>query len=156
MKKPTLHLMVGLPGSGKTTRAKELEIEHNALRLTPDEWHLHLFGHDMDTDLHDDRHTRVEQVMWTVAQRALKLGVNVIMDFGFWGRDERDGLRRQAQLLGADFQIHFMDVPLDELHRRIEARNAKVGEDAVFRVTREELQLWNSWFQRPTPEELET
>ena len=33
----TLHLMVGLPCSGKTTLAKKLEVERAALRLTPDE-----------------------------------------------------------------------------------------------------------------------
>ncbi|HST88133.1 MAG TPA: AAA family ATPase, partial [Ktedonobacterales bacterium] len=32
--------MVGLPCSGKTTLAKELEREHCALRLTVDEWHI--------------------------------------------------------------------------------------------------------------------
>ena len=44
--KPTLYLMVGLPGSGKTTRAKELEQEARAVRFTPDEWHIFLFGDD--------------------------------------------------------------------------------------------------------------
>ena len=34
---PILSLMVGLPGSGKTHRAKELAREGGALRLTPDE-----------------------------------------------------------------------------------------------------------------------
>jgi predicted kinase len=33
----TLHLMVGLPCSGKTTLARTLEHERSALRLTPDE-----------------------------------------------------------------------------------------------------------------------
>ena len=37
-------LLVGLPGSGKTTVAKNLATEHNALRLTPDEWMIPLFG----------------------------------------------------------------------------------------------------------------
>ena len=33
----TLHLMVGLPGSGKTTLAHRLETQYSALRLTVDE-----------------------------------------------------------------------------------------------------------------------
>jgi hypothetical protein len=33
----TMLLMVGLPGAGKTTRAKELAAANRALRLTPDE-----------------------------------------------------------------------------------------------------------------------
>ena len=40
----TLFLMVGLPGAGKTTRAKELAAEHGALRLSPDAWMIPLFG----------------------------------------------------------------------------------------------------------------
>lgn len=39
-----LLLMVGLPGAGKSTRAGELAAAHRALRLTPDEWMLALFG----------------------------------------------------------------------------------------------------------------
>ena len=45
----TLFLMVGLPGAGKTTRAKELAAAHRALRLTPDEWMIPLFGEPMPT-----------------------------------------------------------------------------------------------------------
>ena len=41
---PTLFLMVGLPGSGKTVRARELAAERGALRLTADDWALSLFG----------------------------------------------------------------------------------------------------------------
>ncbi|WP_462236286.1 P-loop nucleotide/nucleoside kinase family protein, partial [Nostocoides australiense] len=42
---PVLHLTTGLPGTGKTTLAREIEARDNALRLTPDEWMNPLFGH---------------------------------------------------------------------------------------------------------------
>jgi predicted kinase len=42
-----MFLMVGLPGAGKTTRAKELAAVHRALRLTPDHWMIPLFGDSM-------------------------------------------------------------------------------------------------------------
>ena len=41
---PTLYVLIGLPGSGKTNRARELEGQQHALRLTPDEWMIPLFG----------------------------------------------------------------------------------------------------------------
>ena len=40
----TSFLMVGLPGAGKTERAKRLAAEHLALRLSPDAWLIPLFG----------------------------------------------------------------------------------------------------------------
>jgi hypothetical protein len=49
----TLHLMVGLPCSGKTTLAKKLEHELPALRLNLDEWHICLFGQDAEEPEHD-------------------------------------------------------------------------------------------------------
>ena len=56
----TLHLMVGLPCSGKTTLAKKLEHERSALRLTPDEWQVGLFGQDAKEPEHDARHSFIE------------------------------------------------------------------------------------------------
>lgn len=74
----TLHLMVGLPGSGKTTEATRLAEQYHALRLTPDEWQYHLFGNDFVPDgdhaEHDRRHTQIEELMWKTAQEVLRLG----------------------------------------------------------------------------------
>ncbi|MFD6263042.1 AAA family ATPase, partial [Micromonospora chalcea] len=46
MRQPTLFLTVGLPCTGKTTAARCIEIEREALRLTKDEWVKALYGHE--------------------------------------------------------------------------------------------------------------
>ena len=97
----TLHLMVGLPFSGKTTLARKLERECSALRLTPDEWHVRLFGQDAEDPDHDARHSLIEALLWNIARRALELGTNVILDFGFWAREEREDFRLRAKHLGS-------------------------------------------------------
>ena len=78
----TLHLMVGLPCSGKTTYARQLAREVNALLLTLDAWHLELFGDDVGHEDHDARHQVIEKIMWGVARHILELGGDVVLDFG--------------------------------------------------------------------------
>ena len=156
-RKPTLTLMVGLPGAGKTTRAKEIERETGAVRFTPDEWHLFLFGDDFhdprEHALHDQRHDRVEALMWGLGKRLLAQGVSVILDFGFWAREQREEKFREAQALGADFAICYVHAPLEELCRRLDAR---AGEPGVFQtITREDMEQWAALFQPPGQEELE-
>lgn len=119
----TLHLMVGLPFSGKTTLARKLERERSALRLTPDEWQVRLFGQDAEEPEHDARHSLIEAMLWNIASRALELGTNVILDFGFWAREEREDYRSRAKQLGASSEVHYLDVSEDELLRRLDERN---------------------------------
>src|SRR5258708_6891083 len=95
---PTLFLMCGLPGAGKTTRAKQIEQERNALRLTPDDW-LEALGIDF---FDEGKRAAVEALQWEIAARALTLGIDVILDFGFWSREERHDFQTRAKALGAD------------------------------------------------------
>jgi hypothetical protein len=145
--------MVGLPCAGKTTLARQLERECSALRLTPDEWQLRLFGHDLDDPEHDARHSLVEALLWDIAARVLALGTSVILDFGFWARSEREDFRARAKQLGAGSQVHFVDVSEKELLRRLLIRNAQRQEGA-FIIPEEMIKPWMASFERPTEEEL--
>ena len=150
----TLHLMVGLPCSGKTTEARRLERELGALRLTPDEWQTALFGDDAFEPEHDARHATVERLLWNIARRALELGVDVILDYGFWAREERDALRAQARALGCACRVHFMDAPLEELIARVAVRNRLSGREPVFTIAPEQLREWAASFEAPDEDEL--
>jgi predicted kinase len=63
-----LYLLVGLPGSGKTTKAKQLEVEASALRLTRDEWMIPLFGRNVQAE-----RDALEGRLIGIALRALQL-----------------------------------------------------------------------------------
>jgi predicted kinase len=146
--------MCGLPGSGKTTLAKQLERERQALRLTPDEWIVRLFGSNLTLPTLDWCRDPVESVQWEVAERALSLGVNVILDFGFWTREEREGFRARAAALGVRSEVHFLDVPRAVLLARLDARNAELP-PFTFRVTEAQLDSWWRVFEPPTADELQ-
>ncbi len=152
----TLHLMIGLPCSGKTTYARQLAWETNTLLLTLDVWHLKLFGDDSGEehrDEHNERHVRVEKIMWDVAEHVLKMRGDVILDYGCWARVERDVYRNRAKELGADFKLHYMDVPYSELYRRLEERNRN-RPDGVFEISQAEMDRYLTIFQPPTGDEL--
>lgn len=148
-----LFLICGLPGAGKTTLAKQLEQEHAALRLCPDEWIAAILADHNDTAEMDRLRTPVETVQWMVAQRALTLGINVILENGFWSRAERDSYRAQGEALGAQVKLYYLDVSRDELWARLQRRNANLPL-ATFAVTEDQLDLWLSWFEPPTADEL--
>ncbi len=150
----TLYLMVGLPGSGKTELAKKLERERSAIRLNIDEWHVPLFGQDASDPEHAARHTVIENLLWGIASRALALGVDVILDFGLWARQEREDYRLRASRLGAASEVIFLDVPEDELLRRLAVRNSQPSQTS-FHIPAEMMKPWIASFERPTPDELQ-
>src|SRR5215207_4527939 len=139
--------MVGLPCSGKTTLAQTLEREQSALRLTTDEWHIRLFGQDAEEPEHDSRHALIEAMLWNIASRAFELGMNVILDFGFWAREEREDYRSRAKQLGASSEVHFLDVSADELMHRLAVRNSQLS-PMTFHISEEMMKSWIAFFQK--------
>jgi predicted kinase len=145
--------MVGLPASGKTYRARELAAQHSALRLTADEWALTLFGQD-------DRHQEPGGKRWLLEGRlvalaidALRVGTSVVLDFGFWSRDERAALRWMATAVGASCEIVYLPVDRDVQWRRIQDRWERTPE-LTFPMAESELDPWREHFQIPDADEL--
>ncbi|MBV8476607.1 MAG: AAA family ATPase [Acidobacteria bacterium] len=143
---PRLIIVCGLPGSGKTTHAKLVQSKLRAVRFCPDEW-----MDALSLDLYDeDRRAKIEALQWKLGQELLMLGLTVIIEWGTWGRSERDTLRDGARALGAAVELHYLSAPADVLFDRIQRRgmeNPPIRRDALLR--------WSEIFQAPTPEELD-
>jgi predicted kinase len=131
-----LIIVCGLPGSGKTTVATALAAHHDAVRYSPDVWD-------------DIRRAGIETLQWQQARHILALGGTAIIEWGTWGRAERDTLREGARALGATVELHFLDAPVPVLFDRIAARNSENPP-----ITLEMLECWSAAFERPTSEEL--
>jgi predicted kinase len=144
-----LVIVCGLPGSGKTTLAERLEGAYGAVRLCPDEWMAPL-----GLDLFDERmRDRVEQLQWRFAQRLLQLGQVVVIEWGMWGRDERDALRDGARARGAAVELHVLDESVDELWERVGSRDMerRLGGRPL---TRADIEGYLARFHRPDADEL--
>ena len=149
MKQGTLILLCGLPGAGKSTLAKKLALELQATVMSPD--------HEMyerGISFFDEKaRAEIEAEQWQRALELAKSGSTVILENGFWGRQERDKLRLEAHNLGLKIELRYLDIPFEELWLRVEARNKKEDDkDAV--LTRERLEQSASQLEPPDKAEL--
>src|SRR5207237_9167410 len=150
MKEPSiLYLLVRLPGSSKTIKARQLEVEASALRLTLDEWMIPLFGRN-ETAEPDALEGRV---IW-IALRALELHTNVILDFGLWSKDERSALRWFARQLGAKSQVIYLPIDPETQRKRVQNRFAETP-NQTWPMSEEELTKWRAFFHENEPDEAE-
>jgi predicted kinase len=143
---PRLVLLCGLPASGKTSLAREIADAYGAVRLSLDEWELALDVDPFDAGFQ----TRLEAEFWQLTRRLLVLGTSVVLEWGFWARSERDEKREAARALGVAVELRFLDVPYEELVRRVVARHA-AGDIAI---TESHMDRYRGIFQPPTDDEL--
>jgi predicted kinase len=146
---PRLVLICGLPGAGKTTLAKQLAERLPALQLCPDDWMTDL-GLNLQAEASRER---IESLFWGLARRVLSLGASVILESGFWLRSDRDEKRLGARALGVPVELHYLDLPIDELWRRIDARSGD-PKAKLAPITRTDLEEWAAVFQPPDAAEL--
>ncbi|MEU5982465.1 ATP-binding protein [Streptomyces sp. NPDC047434] len=145
----TLFLMVGLPGAGKTTRARQLAGEHGALRLTPDDWMLPLFG---EAEPDGKRDVLEGRMLW-LALEAVKLGTDVVVDFGCWSRDERSAIRWLVEAEDACFRMIYLPVDEETQRARIAHRWATAARE-TFPMTETDILRGRAHFEEPDTAEL--
>lgn len=108
----TAFLIHGYIGAGKTTLAQQLEREKGAVRFTHDEWMATLFGNDPPENRFAEHAQRVSTVMETIWARCITLNTNVVLDFGFWSRRERDRVRSLVSGLGGKVVLYHVYCPM--------------------------------------------
>jgi predicted kinase len=124
-------LICGKIGSGKTTYAKRIEKQLNAVIITQDELMYGLFGTELyknDHEKYDKYCSFVEEYVKRKAGEIAKAGAVVICENGYWSYSERDGLRKFYADMGVSCELHYIDTTEEQRAKNIKKRN-----DAVLR-----------------------
>lgn len=104
----------------------------------------------LSINLYDEKkRAAIEALQWQLAQQLLALGLVVIIEWGTWGREERDKLRLEARAVGAAVELHYLSAHDDVLFERIQRRGMENPP-----IERSALAEWSKIFQAPTTEEM--
>ena len=153
---PKVYLMCGKICSGKTTHANQLRTQHRAVVLSVDEITLALFGQDAG-DQHDTYVERAENYLYHKSLEILESGINVVLDWGFWTKQERDFARDFYGARNVEFEFHYIDVSDSEWEKRLRQRNRDVLErrtDAYY-VDEGLAAKFASIFEKPDRSEID-
>ncbi len=124
-----LHLIHGYIGAGKTTFAKKLEAETGATRYTFDEWMIDMFGDNPLDFPGSEAKTKTRLSLEVQKNFPAK---DLILDYGFWSRKERDEYRELGRSHGAEVILYSVVIDMDVAKKRTLLRTERKEKGALF------------------------
>lgn len=144
----TIHLMCGFIGFGKTTIAKQMAEKLPAVCLTHDEFMVKLYGRNIPYEEFRSDYEKVDDVLWNMAEKIIAVGVDVIMDYGFWSHADRKKVFERAQNITESVVFHNVCCDMVTAKQRILKRSAEnpgellIGENE-FNTLAKNFEQWN-------------
>lgn len=149
-------LICGRICSGKTTYARKLCEEKQAILLSVDELMLSLFGQHAG-DKHDLYAARSKSFLLGKAVALIRSGVSVVLDWGFWTNAERKKMKAFFLAEGIKASFYYLDIPDDEWEKRIEKRNLDVqnGKTDAYYIDENLAEKFRLRFEKPEKTEID-
>lgn len=150
----TIILICGKIASGKSYYAKKLLERRCAVLFSMDEL-FEICEMDFYDDLHSELYPRLQRYLYAKAAELSRLGIDVIMDSGFWTVRERNYVSKELSKLEAPFEWHYIDISDDDWERNIEERNAASSEVELFIIDEHKKREINAEFEIPNRDEID-
>jgi len=156
MMNPEAILICGKICSGKSTFAEQLCRQQNAVVLSCDELVLSILPGDLG-EQHDETLARVQKYLYKKSLEILQDGSSIILEWGFWRKNDRDFARSFFTDNGFSCKIHYIDVSEEQWAANISKRNKDIerGLTTGYMVDDGLLQKLTALFETPDKEEID-
>jgi predicted kinase len=151
-------LICGKICSGKTYYSKQLKKQESAVILSCDEIAFDLsFNTIEDSEKHDEIMEMVKKYFRKKAVEIVTHGTNVILESGFWGREERQNVSQYFKELNISYEWHYIDISDEDWKINIKKRNQLVCENKENAYYLDEglLEKLLSRFEQPSKNEID-
>lgn len=149
---PTVYLLCGLSGSGKTTTAKKIAEEHNAVRFTLDERMIHKYTHSIYDEAYGILAKQEKELIWQEAQSILQKGQDVILDWSLWSQQARQEWTQKILQAGYTYHLYYLATPLDTIKQRLTSRNQQ-NLPGTHSIPFTEVERFTAFFEPPNASE---
>ena len=150
-----VYMTCGKICSGKSTYADGLRRRFKGVVLSVDEITLALFPEGVG-EMHDTYVERAESYLFAKSLELIEVGIDVILDWGFWTKVNRDKAKEFYKVRGIDTEMHYIDVCDETWKQRLAYRNAKVeaGETEAYYVDENLATKFAAIFETPDKDEI--
>lgn len=149
-------LICGKICSGKSFYTETLRKKYNAAVLSCDEITLSVFDGNLG-DRHDEICNRIHDYLFGKSVELLEIGVNIILEWGFWRKSDRDFARQFYESRGYECEFHYIDISDGDWQRNIDKRNREVadGETSAYYLDEGLLEKLVKNFEVPDESEID-
>ncbi|WP_413736328.1 AAA family ATPase [Sodalis sp. RH21] len=149
---PTLHMICGKIGAGKSTLAQRLSEGGAGLLIVEDRWLATLYpGEIVQIPDYIRCSGRIRQLLSGHLAEVLRHGLSVVLDVPLNTPAIRAWALQIAQEAGAGHVMHFLDLPDVVCKQRLHARNA--GGQHPYTTSDEDFDRLTRYFVPPVAEE---
>jgi predicted kinase len=150
---PSVHLLCGLPGAGKSTYAQHLADIRLGVRFSLDEWMIRLYGLPFDHPDYPSRSERCQQLISDVALQVLRAGHDVVLDWNQWSRQRRARWGNWAHNAGYRVELHYLVTSLETSITQALTRREQPESSTSHNIDEAEVRHLADIFEPPTEHE---
>ena len=149
-------LICGKICCGKSTYAQQIRIQNRAVLLSTDEITLALFGQHIG-EKHDEYVERTQNYLFEKSAELIETGINVVLDWGFWMKEERDYAREFYGNRNIECEFHYIDISNETWKARLTKRNSEVlaEEPSAYYIDDAIAAKFDGLFEKPGMDEID-